>query len=32
MRMPNNTLSDNAGTDVGSEHIIIQKDAGKKVP
>ena len=30
MRLPNNTFSDNAGTDVGSDLIILQKHTGKK--
>ena len=30
LRLPNNTFSDNAGTDVGSDLIILQKHAGKK--
>ena len=30
LRLPNNTFSDNAGTDVGSDLIIFQKHAGKK--
>ena len=29
-RMPNNTFSDNAGTDVGSDLIILQKHSNKK--
>ena len=29
-RLPNNTFSDNAGTDVGSDLIIFQKHTGKK--
>ena len=29
-RLPNNTFSDNAGTDVGSDLIILQKHHGKK--
>ena len=31
LRLPNNTFSDNAGTDVGSDLIILQKHMGKKV-
>ncbi|TFU94354.1 DNA methylase [Barnesiella sp. WM24] len=31
LRLPNNTFSDNAGTDVGSDLIIFQKHTGKKV-
>ena len=30
LRLPNNTFSDNAGTDVGSDLIILQKDTAKK--
>ena len=30
LRLPNNTFSDNAGTDVGSDLIILQKHSGKK--
>ena len=30
LRLPNNTFSDNAGTDTGSDLIILQKHAGKK--
>ncbi len=30
LRLPNNTFSDNAGTDVGSDLIIFQKHIGKK--
>ena len=30
LRLPNNTFSDNAGTDVGSDLIIFQKNTGKK--
>lgn len=30
LRLPNNTFSDNAGTDVGSDLIILQKHTGKK--
>lgn len=30
LRLPNNTFSDNAGTDVGSDLIIMQKHTGKK--
>ena len=30
LRLPNNTFSDNAGTDVGSDLIIMQKHIGKK--
>ena len=30
LRLPNNTFSDNAGTDAGSDLIILQKHAGKK--
>ncbi len=30
LRLPNNTFSDNAGTDVGSDFIILQKHTGKK--
>ena len=30
LRLPNNTFSDNAGTDVGSDLIIFQKHTGKK--
>ena len=30
LRMPNNTFSDNAGTDAGSDLIILQKHTGKK--
>ncbi len=30
LRLPNNTFSDNAGTDVGSDLIILQKHEGKK--
>lgn len=30
LRLPNNTFSDNAGTDVGSDLIILQKQTGKK--
>ncbi len=29
-RLPNNTFSDNAGTDAGSDLIILQKHTGKK--
>lgn len=29
-RLPNNTFSDNAGTDIGSDLIILQKHTGKK--
>ncbi|MCD8282118.1 MAG: N-6 DNA methylase, partial [Prevotella sp.] len=31
VRLPDNMFSDNAGTDVGSDLIILQKDTGKKV-
>ncbi|MDE6523747.1 MAG: N-6 DNA methylase, partial [Muribaculaceae bacterium] len=31
IRLPNNTFSENAGTDVGSDLIILQKHSGKKV-
>lgn len=31
LRLPNNTFSDNAGTDAGSDLIILQKHTGKKV-
>lgn len=31
LRLPNNTFSDNAGTDVGSDLIILQKHTGKKM-
>lgn len=30
LRLPNNTFSDNAGTDTGSDLIILQKHIGKK--
>ena len=30
LRLPNNTFSENAGTDVGSDLIIMQKHTGKK--
>lgn len=30
LRLPNNTFSDNAGTDVGSDLIILQKHTGNK--
>lgn len=30
LRLPNNTFSDNAGTDAGSDMIILQKHTGKK--
>ena len=30
LRLPNNTFSDNAGTDVGSDLIILQKNSAKK--
>ena len=30
IRLPNNTFSENAGTDVGSDLIILQKHSGKK--
>ena len=30
LRLPNNTFSDNAGTDAGSDLIILQKHSGKK--
>lgn len=30
IRLPNNTFSENAGTDVGSDLIILQKHTGKK--
>ncbi len=30
LRLPNNTFSNNAGTDVGSDLIILQKHTGKK--
>ena len=30
LRLPNNTFSDNAGTDAGSDIIILQKHIGKK--
>jgi len=30
LRLPNNTFSENAGTDVGSDLIILQKHSGKK--
>ena len=30
LRLPNNTFSDNAGTDVGSDLIILQKQTGIK--
>ncbi len=30
IRLPNNTFSDNAGTDTGSDLIILQKHTGKK--
>ena len=30
LRLPNNTFSDNAGTDVGTDLIILQKNTGKK--
>lgn len=30
LRLPNNTFTDNAGTDVGSDLIILQKHTGKK--
>ena len=30
LRMPNNTFSENAGTDAGSDLIILQKHTGKK--
>ncbi|MCM1139893.1 MAG: N-6 DNA methylase [Muribaculum sp.] len=30
IRLPNNTFSDNAGTDAGSDLIILQKHTGKK--
>ena len=30
LRLPNNTFSENAGTDVGSDLIIFQKNTGKK--
>ena len=30
LRLPNNTFRDNAGTDVGSDLIILQKHTGKK--
>ncbi len=30
LRLPNNTFSDNAGTDAGSDLIILQKHEGKK--
>ena len=30
LRLPNNTFSENAGTDVGSDLIILQKHTGKK--
>ncbi len=30
VRLPNNTFSDNAGTDTGSDLIILQKHTGKK--
>ncbi len=30
LRLPNNTFSDNAGTEVGSDLIILQKHEGKK--
>ena len=30
LRLPNNTFSDNAGTDAGSDLIIMQKHTGKK--
>ncbi len=30
LRLPNNTFSDNAGTDTGSDLIILQKHTGKK--
>ena len=30
LRLPNNTFSDNAGTDAGSDLIILQKHMGKK--
>ncbi|MDE7421541.1 MAG: N-6 DNA methylase [Muribaculaceae bacterium] len=30
LRLPNNTFSDNAGTDVGSDLIILQKHTSKK--
>ena len=30
LRLPNNTFSDNAGTDAGSDIIILQKHTGKK--
>ena len=30
LRLPNNTFGDNAGTDVGSDLIILQKHTGKK--
>ena len=30
LRLPNNTFSDNAGTDAGSDPIILQKHTGKK--
>ena len=30
LRLPNNTFSDNAGTDAGSDLIILQKHTGKK--
>ena len=30
LRLPNNTFSENAGTDVGSDLIILQKHEGKK--
>ncbi len=31
LRLPNNTFSDNAGTDAGSDLIILQKHTGKKM-
>ncbi len=31
LRLPNNTFSDNAGTDTGSDLIILQKHSGKTV-
>ncbi len=31
LRLPNNTFSDNAGTDAGSDLIILQKHTGKKI-
>jgi adenine-specific DNA methylase len=32
VRLPNNLMSDNAGTEVGSDLIILQKDSNKLLP